>query len=367
MSARSGSLGRVPTDLPTALRKLSDQQSGVATRRQILEMGLTKDIIYTRITSGRWQSLHPGVYAMFSGETSRQAQLWAAVLYAGPGAMLSYQTAAELWKLIDAPSSVIHVTVPSTRRVTRRQGISIHTSSRANSALHPARNPPCTRLEDTVIDLWTTARSLDEAVGWITTALGRRLTTQDKLREALAARSRVPRRTQLAELLSPAAAGIHSVLEYRYVRYVERPHRLTGAKRQVRVRRDGRNEYRDQLYAAYGTAVELDGKVAHPGDARWDDIRRDNAAAAMGITTLRYGWRDITATPCRVAAQIAEVLAASGYTSARPCSANCPVGRQLAQSHAKSPRGAGQRTVTSRVRARTGRHARRRERGGRPA
>jgi very-short-patch-repair endonuclease len=354
LSVPPGNLAAMGSDLPTRLRAVADNQAGVVSLSQILKAGLTRGIVTSRLRRGSWQRVYPGVYAVFSGELNREAGLWAAVLYAGPGAMLSHQTAAELWQLTDGPSSLIHVTVPSTRRVRRRPGLTIHLSARAGATLHPARIPPRTRIEDTVIDLWMTARSLDEAVGWITSSLGRRLTTQDKLREAVQARVRLPRRTQLAELLSPDAAGIHSVLEYRYVRYVERPHGLVGAKRQVRVRRDGRTEYRDQLYAAYGTAVELDGRAAHPGDTRWKDIRRDNAAAALGITTLRYGWRDVTGTPCRVAAQIAEVLAASGYNGARPCSADCPVGRQSAAQLPARPRHDEQPAAACRVPARAG-------------
>jgi very-short-patch-repair endonuclease len=300
--------------------------------------------------------MHSGVYATFSGEPSRLATLWAAILYAGPGALLSHQTAAELWKLADSPSAAIHVTVPGNRRVRRRTGIAIHLSARAGSAVHPARNPPRTRLEETVVDLWETARDLDGAVGWVTTALGRRLTTQDKLREAMEARSRVRRRKQLAELLGPDGTGIHSVLEYRYVHNVERPHGLAGAHRQARARRGGRNEYRDQLYAEYSIAIELDGRAAHPGDTRWKDIQRDNAAAAAGITTLRYGWLEVTTSPCRVAAEIAEVLRARGYTAARPCSDDCPVGRPAAQAvSARPPRQqtAAACTVPARARRRT--------------
>jgi very-short-patch-repair endonuclease len=294
---------------------------------QILDAGLTRGSLISRLRRASWQRMYPGVYATFSGEPNRLATLWAAILYAGPGATLSHQTAAELWRLADGPSSVIHVTVPGNRRVRRRAGIAVHLSSRATSAVHPARTPARTRLEETVIDLWETARDLDSAVGWVTTALGRRLTTQDKLRKAMEARSRIRRRKQLAELLGPDGTGIHSVLEYRYVHDVERPHGLTGAHRQARARRNGRNEYRDQLYAEYGVAIELDGRAAHPGDTRWKDIHRDNAAAAAGITTLRYGWLDVTTSPCQVAAEIAEVLRTRGYTAARPCSADCPVGR----------------------------------------
>jgi hypothetical protein len=65
------------------------------------------------------------------------AVLWAAVLRAGDGAMLSYQTAAELSGLIDQASSVIHVTVPRTRRVTKISGIAVHIAARAQQARHP--------------------------------------------------------------------------------------------------------------------------------------------------------------------------------------------------------------------------------------
>jgi hypothetical protein len=327
LSAPRANLAAMGTDLPAELRVIAETQHGIIAVSQIQRAGLTRGIVTSRLRRGSWQRLHPGVYATFSGEPSRTAALWAAVLYAGPGAMVSHQTAAELWKLADTPSSLIHVTVPSTRRVKRRPGITVHLSARASTALHPARNPPRTRVEETVIDLWVSARSLDDGVGWVTSALGRRLTTQEKLLAAARERCKLPRRKQLTELLSPDAGGIHSVLEYRFVRDVERPHGLRGAQRQARARRDGRNEYRDQLYVEYATAVELDGRIAHPGDTRWSDIRRDNAAAASGITTLRYGWAEVTTTPCLVAAEIAKVLAGRGYEGARPCSAECPVGR----------------------------------------
>jgi hypothetical protein len=187
--------------------------------------------------------------------------------------------------------------------------------------------PPQTRIEETVLDLWQAARGLDEAISWLTAGLGRRLTTEDKLRAALADRSRMRRRRQLTELLSPEAAGQHSILEHRYVRDVERPHHLPRATRQAVARRDGRAEYRDALYEEYQTAVELDGQLAHPAETRWLDIRRDNAAAVSGLTTLRYGWPEITTRPCEVAAEVAAVLASRGYPAARPCSDGCPVRR----------------------------------------
>jgi hypothetical protein len=138
-------------------------------------------------------------------------------------------------------------------------------------------------------------------------------------------RPRMRWRAELAELLTLDAAGLHSVLELRYHRDVERPHGLPKGTRQARFRR-GHNEYRDVLYEAYLTAVELDGELAHIGEAWRRDARRDNAAAADGIMTLRYGWFDVTKSPCQVAAEVARVLARRGFAGARPCSPSCPVG-----------------------------------------
>jgi hypothetical protein len=312
-------------DLPPSLRGLAESQHGILSRAQILHAGLTKDIIYSRLRRGSWQWLHAGVYAAFSGEPSRLALLWAAVLYAGPTAMLSHQTAAELHGLTDTTNPLIHVTVTDDRRVRQRAGLIVHVSARAMQAVHPARTPPQTRVEETVLDLWQSARTLDDAIGWVTRAIGRRLTTETRLRQAMSARGRIRWRKPLAELLSPDLTGVHSVLEYRYVRGVERPHRLPRGSRQARAKRGGHSEYRDTLYEAYRLVVELDGTAAHPADRRWQDIRRDNAAAAAGLTTLRYSWLQISSSPCQIAAEIGEVLARRGYAGVRPCAPGCPV------------------------------------------
>lgn len=71
--------------------------------------------------------------------------------------------------------------------------------------------------------------------------------------------------------------------------------------------------------------VELDGQLGHEGTSRWCDIRRDNAAALQQLTTLRYGWIDITRNPCQVAADIPEVLSQRRYDKFHPCGPGCPV------------------------------------------
>lgn len=286
---------------------------------------MSKDLLRSLEQHGWWQRLHYGVYATFSGPVPRTAALWAAVLRGGPQTVLSYHSAAELDHLIDEPAAWIHLTVPHARRVSPIRGVQLHRSERVSAARHPALMPPRTRIEETVLDLAGAAPALDDACGWITRAVGRRLTTPGRLSTAAEQRERMRWRAELTEMLAADAAGAHSVLEYRYLRDVERPHGLPRGTRQALVRRGSRTEYRDVLYDGYGLIVELDGRLAHPADTRWRDIHRDNAAAADGLVTLRYGWADIRQRPCQAAAEVAAVLAHRGYREARPCAPGCLV------------------------------------------
>ena len=71
--------------------------------------------------------LHPrlrGVYAVGSPAHTTESDLFEAVLYAGPGAMLSHVTGAWWLGLIDHPSPAIHVSTP--RRRTSPRGILVH-------------------------------------------------------------------------------------------------------------------------------------------------------------------------------------------------------------------------------------------------
>jgi hypothetical protein len=120
------------------------------------------------------------------------------------------------------------------------------------------------------------------------------------------------------------AQGVHSLLEFRYVNRVERPHGLPTATRQVRVTRAGQHQYQDVTYQAYGVVVELDGRAAHPVELRWRDIRRDNANTVDDQRTLRYGWADVTEEPCRVAAEVGSVLFRRGWDGRlRRCGPAC--------------------------------------------
>ena len=304
----------------------ADLQNGVLTRSQALSAGITDKVIATNLKRGRWQRLYPGVYATFSGVPDADCLLWAAVLRAGPHAVLSHQTAARLWGISGPATAAIHVTVPRGSPMTPAPGLIVHYSQRVTQARHPTATPPRTTVEETALDLASAAGAAEDAVAWILRFIASRRTTADHLAVALRRRRRMRWRAEVSYAVDPANSGVHSILEYRFVNRVERPHGLPAGTRQRLARRGRRTQYSDVAYEEYATLVELDGRAAHPESSRDLDTRRDNANVADGWVTLRYGWIEVSEQSCEIAAQLALTLHRRGWPgSLRRCSATCRI------------------------------------------
>lgn len=308
------------------LPELLELQHGVLSRQQAQAAGLSSGAVRERSRRGKWQSLHRGVFAAFSGPLDRESQLWAAVLRVGTGATLSHETAAELTGLLDRPSELIHVTAPANRRPRPAVGIRIHRSTRVGETRHPARLPPQTRVEDTVLDLVDIAPSLDSALSWVTRGCGKRLTTPERVVAAVRRRTRLRWRRELLEGLGDVELGAHSTLEVRYLRDVERAHGLPQGKRQAPAQRYGKRQWDDVVCEEFSTVVALDGRLGHTEDGRFRDMSRDNAVVVEGRAPLRYGWSDVSAYSCEAAAQLTIVLWQRGWVG-RPqrCGPSCRI------------------------------------------
>jgi hypothetical protein len=291
---------------------------------QAAVVGINRSAIRTHLDAGRWQRLHEGVYAVFTGPVPFRTRVWGALLRVGATATASYLTAACLDGLTEEPGEVIHVSVESSRRVVGRlDGIRVHYAARLSYMRQPARLPPRTRIEETVLDLVAVARSEDEVATWVTRACQRRLTTPGRLAEALAARKKIRWRGALVAMVADVAEGAQSPLEVEYLRRVERAHGLPAG---VRNRRWGDSHVRwiDVDLDEFETRVELDGRLGHEDEGRFRDRRRDNRSTVSGKATLRYGHADVLGDPCGVATEVAAVLATRGWRGRlRRCASAC--------------------------------------------
>ncbi len=314
--------------LPPPCQRLLRRQSGVIAAWQTESARLARQQVENLLRTGRWRRLRYGVYASFTGDPPRNAILWAAVLRAGPEAILSHETAAGLYGILDDRSRLIHVSVPHPQHLRPIAGLVIHRSSRIAETRDDGFRPPRTSVEETVFDLAEAAASFDDVVSLLARACQQSLTAPYLLALTLKSRPRMRWRAEIRFAIEDVASGAHSPLEHRYLRDVERAHGLPTADRQVCGVNRGTLVFRDVRYRRYGVVVELDGRASHPDGQRWKDKRRDNAAAAEGLVTLRYGWADVTELTCETAGEVGAVMHLRGWEGAlRRCGPDCRLPR----------------------------------------
>jgi len=299
--------------MPNEIDRIARLQKGVVTRRQALAYGFTRHMVTARVESKRWQSLHDGVYYVHSGPVPRVARLWAAVLRVGHGAVLSHETAAEVWKIIDEQSREIHVSVPREIGKLKVRGVTLHYTSRLPMAEFPPIGdgiPPVTWPYEAVFDLVNGAPNAEDAVAWAIKACQRKTTTPDLIRMCLLrpGHGRLRWRTDVLDALTEVRAGVQSPLERRYLRDVERAHRLPDSERQVKTVRGTEVRFHHVRYVDYGVGVELDGVRWHTADTHDRDVARDNTSLLDDVWPLRYGWSHVAYHPCEVAHQVWTLL-----------------------------------------------------------
>lgn len=321
-----GDVGSAATE-PTALTRLAQAQAGAIARRQLRSLGVSREVVRSYLRGRRWQRVHPGTYAVFTGPLPPTTRIWAAILYAGEVAVASHQTSGWLHRLVDDLPPRLDVCVPHGHRHRgSRPGVRVRQSRRYAERAHPAQLPPRTRLEDTVLDLTEDSSRSEDVVTVLLRACQRRLTTASRLRMTARRRSRLRWRALVADVLADVVDGVQSTLERRYRADVERPNGLPPGSRNSQDCPRGRRRYRDVRYQRWRTIVELDGRAAHPDEwQELDDVRDNEVLDADGTQTVRYGWGSVTGTPCEVAAQVARRLRHNGWPGhVRACGPDCP-------------------------------------------
>jgi hypothetical protein len=301
------------------LRALFDQQTGVVSRRQVLEVASPSDL-------RRWVRrrelvpVHQGVYINHTGPLTWPNRAWAGVLRYWPAA-LALESATRL------AGEPIHLAVGEHRTFRGAvPGIRLHRLTGFDDRIQWNRTPPRQRYEDALLSVCGRSRSREQALELVVEACRSRRTTPSRLREELMSRPNVRDREWLLGVLSDAAEGVQSVLESAYLRKVERAHGLPRAERQVRGGASGKVVWRDSLYRAFAVLVELDGLQWHGGTRRWDDMDRDLDAALDTLLTVRLGWRQAELESCRTAQRLGLLFVRRGWTgSPRPCGARCPI------------------------------------------
>jgi hypothetical protein len=263
-------------------------------------MGLGPATIARWVRDGRLQRVYPRVYAVGHRALTTEGRLTAALLYAGPGALLSHTTAAWWFGIWGKEPQRIHVNIPGKRRSTF--DVAVHERRHTEKVRH--KRLPVTTPAQTLLDLAATlpARDLRRALA---EADYRRLIDLDDA-EAIAGhglRGSTALRSALASY-RPELARTLSVLEERFLAHCE-----TNAIPPPEVNATVCGLMVDALWRDRHVIVELDGHAAHGTRAATErDRRRELRLRNAGYTVVRYTWQQVTRQPELVAADLRRAL-----------------------------------------------------------
>ncbi len=110
------------------MARLAGRQRGLVSAAQLFRIGLSASAIARRVRSGRLHRVHRGVYVVGHRHLDTEGWWLAGVLAGGPGAALSYRSAAALSGMRPQTRGPVEVTVPGVSGRRARAGLKIHRS-----------------------------------------------------------------------------------------------------------------------------------------------------------------------------------------------------------------------------------------------
>ena len=293
-----------------ALARTLDQQLEVITRKQAVAVGLTKHALRHRLRlGGPWQGLLPGVYLAATGSPTRIQQEMAAMLYAGPGSVITGLAAVRQHHIRGPVTESVDVLIPASRRRRDADFVQLHRTTRLPTQvwqLGPLRYALSPRaVADAVRDL----TSLRDVRAMVADAVQRGHCRVPDLSEELSQGPSVGSKL-FREALADVADGIHSAAEGDLKDLLAKSGLSAPLFNASIYDGDGTFIARpDAWWPEKGVAVEVDSHEWHlsPHD-HTRTLERQRRMGKRGILVLPFTPREIRTQPAKVIAAIRDAL-----------------------------------------------------------
>ena len=191
-----------------ALYRVAESQAGYFTAEQALGAGMDRSTLrHHARPGGRYERVRRGLYRLRHFPSSRHEHVVAAWLVLPSEAVVSHDSALELYDLSDVIPNSVHITLPREKRGQRpRPGVRFHALEHPPGAneIRRVSGVLATSPERTIVDSLEAGTQLEQIELAVGQALERGLTTPRRLRAAAARRpARV--RTFIDRLLTDRA------------------------------------------------------------------------------------------------------------------------------------------------------------------
>ena len=217
---------------------------------------------------------------------------------------LSHLTALAIWGIAEFETEELHVTLPG--RATHRSTNELRVHQREGFTLGSPQTViknglPVVRLERAAVESWPLISNAYDRRSSVIAAVGRRLTTPERLFHEARCVPNLKGRAGLLAILDLLREGCRSQLEiYGYLHVFSDPS-LPAPRLQYPVKLPARTVYLDVAFVEELVCIELDGPQYHPDPEL--DHRRDAELARMGWLTVRIApkkLRDVVSTKAEV-------------------------------------------------------------------
>lgn len=175
------------------LYRLAESQAGYFTARQALAAGMDRSTLgYHARPGGRYERVRRGLFRLRHFPSSPHEHIVAAWLaLRETPAVVSHESALELYDISDVIADVVHISLPRAKRGQRpRAGVRFHTLERppGPSETRLIMGMPVTSPERTIVDSLQAGTQPEQIELALHQALDRGLTTPKRMRAALAGR-----------------------------------------------------------------------------------------------------------------------------------------------------------------------------------
>jgi len=293
------------------LGEFLEKQYSVVSRGQLLTLGMKDYAMQYRVRrGGPWQTLLPGVYLAATGVPSLPQLEMAALLYAGPGSVITGPMALMHHSIRSGPSAVdvIDVLVPAGRRRLTTGFVRVHRTARMPTRTYCSGPVRLTAVPRAVADTVRQLTDVRDVRAMVADAVQLGRCTVGQLAEELSD-GPMQGSAALRWVLSEVADGIRSTTEgdlRDLIRTARLPMPLFNPslyKGDVFLGKP------DAWWPDAGVAGEVDSRAWHLSPEDWDRTRRrQTVMGAAGIIVVHFSPRELRREPALVVQRIRDAL-----------------------------------------------------------
>jgi hypothetical protein len=283
---------------------------GVATRRQLRQIGIDSNAIATQLNAQRWRKVGRAIVLHYGPPTRRQ-HLSIALAGHGPRAVLTSFTALSGYGLRGWERPEIHLAVPiGTRAYQDRQLPRIVLYRSDQITAHPRYlAETCAAATVRAASSFASAR---HACGLLTAVVQQSAATVDDLGAAIENARRARHRRNLKLALADIEQGAQALSEIDFLRLCRKNGLPAPRLQQVRKDSSGLRRYLDAVWDlpdGRTLVVEVDGALHLAQPRWWADQLRQNDIALSGALILRFPSAIVRHEPHLVLSQLRRALA----------------------------------------------------------